>query len=109
MGTWFATSKRKRPRAFGKRSIDRLRTWQRQLWVGDALDACDNAPNESIWGRLKVGRLHGRKLATRRQAMDEVIDWLAFYNLRRLRSTLGHLSPRKYEERWVAAKLNKAA
>ena len=72
-------------------------------------DCWDNAPTESLWGRLKVGRLHGRKFATRRQVMDEVIDWLAFYNHRRLHSTLGYLSPRQYEERWVAAQLNKAA
>ena len=72
-------------------------------------DCWDNAPTESLWGRLKVGRLYGRSFATRRQAMDEVIDWLAFYNHRRLHSTLGYLSPRQYEERWVAAQLNKAA
>ena len=34
----------------------------------------DNAPTVSLWGRLKVGRLYGRKFATRREAMDEVID-----------------------------------
>ena len=39
----------------------------------------DNAPTESLWGRLKVGRLYGRRFATRREAMDEVIDWLNFY------------------------------
>ena len=72
-------------------------------------DCWDNAPTESLWGRLKVGRLHGRKFATRRQAMDEVIDWMAFYNHRRLHSTLRYVSPRQYEERWVAAQLNKAA
>ncbi len=72
-------------------------------------DCWDNAPTESLWGRLKVGRLHGRKFATRRQAMDEVIDWMSFYNHRRLHSSLGYLSPRLYEERWVAAQLNKAA
>lgn len=33
-----------------------------------------------VWGRLKVGRLYGRKFEMRRQAIDEVIDWLAFYN-----------------------------
>ena len=66
-------------------------------------------PSQPGSGRLKVGRLYGRSFATRRQAMDEVIDWLAFYNHRRLHSTLGYLSPRQYEERWVAAQLNKAA
>ena len=34
----------------------------------------DNAPTESLWDRLKVGRLYGQRFATRRQAMDEVID-----------------------------------
>ena len=28
-------------------------------------DCWDNAPTESLWGRLKVGRLHGRKFATK--------------------------------------------
>ena len=38
----------------------------------------DNAPTESLWGRLKVGRLYGQRFATRRQAMDGMIDWLTF-------------------------------
>jgi putative transposase len=66
-------------------------------------DCWDNAPTESLWGRLKVGRLYGRRFATRRQAMDEVVDWLAFYNHRRLHSTLGYISPMMFEQRWIAA------
>jgi transposase InsO family protein len=42
---------------------------------------------------MKVRRLHGRKFETRRQVMDEVIDWLKFYNYVRLHSTLGYASP----------------
>jgi len=42
--------------------------------------------------------LHGMRFATRRQAKDEVIDWLRFYNYRRLHSTLGYLSPRDYQD-----------
>jgi len=41
-------------------------------------DCWHNAPTESLWSRLKVGRLYGRRLATRREAMDEVMDWLTF-------------------------------
>ena len=63
----------------------------------------DNAPTESLWGRLKVGRLYGRKFATLREAMDEVIDWLTFYNHRRLHSTLGYVSPMTFEQSWIAA------
>ena len=62
-----------------------------------------------MWGRLKVGRLHGHRFATKRQAMDEAIGWMAFYNHSRLHPSLGYVSPRQYEERWVAAQLNKAA
>lgn len=66
-------------------------------------DCWDNAPTESLWGRLKVGRLYGRRFATRREAMDEVMDWLNFYNHKRLHSTLGYVSPMKFEQRWIAA------
>ena len=33
---------------------------------------------ETLFGSLKVERLHGMHFATRRQATDEVIDWLQF-------------------------------
>lgn len=69
----------------------------------------DNAPTESLWGLLKVGRLYGCKFKTRRQAMDEVIDWLVFYKHRRLHSTLGYISPMQFENNWLAAQLKKAA
>ena len=59
-------------------------------------DCCDNTPTESFWGSMKVGRLYGRKFATRRQAMDEVIDWMTFYNHRRIHSTLGYVSPMQF-------------
>ena len=72
-------------------------------------DCWDNAPTESLWGSLKVGRLYGRRFATQREAMDEVIDWLTFYNHRRLHSTLGYISPMKFEENWRAGQAKKAA
>lgn len=65
-------------------------------------DCWDNAPTESLWGHLKVARLHGRRFATRRQAMDEVMDWLGFYNSTRLHQTLGYVSPMVFEQRWFA-------
>jgi transposase InsO family protein len=69
----------------------------------------DNAPTESLWGSLKVGRLYGMRFETIRKAMDEVIDWLMFYNHRRLHSTLGYISPMKFEQNWLAAQLKDAA
>jgi transposase InsO family protein len=69
----------------------------------------DNAPTESLWGSLKVARIHGRRFETRRQAMDEVIDWLSFYNHRRLHSKLGYVSPMQFERAWLAAQQQKQA
>jgi putative transposase len=38
---------------------------------------------------LKVERLHGMRFKTRRRAKGEVIDWLVWYNSRKLHPTLG--------------------
>ena len=72
-------------------------------------DCWDNAPTESLWGSLKVARLHGRHFATRRAAMDEVVDWLGFYNARRLHSTLNYVSPMMFEKTWAATQHDQAA
>lgn len=37
------------------------------------------------------------------EAMDEVTDWINFYNHKRLHSTLGYVSPMTFEQRWIAA------
>ena len=52
---------------------------------------------------MKVGRLYLQKFVTYRQAIDEVIDWLTFYNYRLLHVTLGYGSPIQFEKNWVAA------
>ncbi len=41
--------------------------------------------------------------------MDEVGDWMAFYNHSRLHSMLCYANPRRYEERCIAAQFKKAA
>ena len=69
----------------------------------------DNAPTESFWGRLKTASVHGQKFATRVQAKQAVMDWMAFYNHRRLHSSLGYLSPMQFEQRWYEAQRKKAA
>jgi putative transposase len=69
----------------------------------------DNAPTESLWSRLKVARVHGRKFSTMAECKVEVMDWLHFYNSTRLHSTLGKVSPMKFEEQWHAAKQQRAA
>lgn len=88
---------------------DALRIWEIRSSMSRKGNCWDNAPTESFWSRLKTASLYGRKFATRREAMDAVLDWMAFYNHRRLHSTLGYLSPMQYEQRWYEAQRKKAA
>lgn len=63
----------------------------------------DNACSETLFGSLKVERLHGQHFKTRREAKDETIDWLLWYNSTRMHSTLGYVSPMQFEQHWLAA------
>jgi len=69
----------------------------------------DNACSETLFGSLKVERLHGQRFASRRQAKDETIAWLLWYNSGRLHSTLAYVSPMQFEENWLAAQANQAS
>ena len=68
----------------------------------------DNACSETLFGSLKVERLHGQRFETIRQAKDETIAWLLWYNQTRMHSTLGYASPVAFETEWENA-LAKAA
>ncbi|HEY8355385.1 MAG TPA: IS3 family transposase [Methylophilaceae bacterium] len=93
----------------GKEFTRALKAYGMQASMSRKGDCWDNAPTESLWGSLKVGRLHGKRFATRRAAMDEIMDWLTFYNHRRLHSTLGNVSPMQFERAWLAAQQRQAA
>ncbi|AXC11997.1 Mobile element protein [Acidisarcina polymorpha] len=60
----------------------------------------DNACSETLFGSLKVERLHGMCFETIRQAKDETLDWMLWYNRTRLHSTLNYISPMQLEQRW---------
>ena len=63
-------------------------------------DCWDNACSETLFASLKVERLHGQRFQTIRQAKDETLDWLLWYNRTRLHSTLKYLSPMQFEQQW---------
>ena len=63
----------------------------------------DNACSETLFGSLKVEHLHGQRFETRRQAKDEIISWLLWYNRDRLHSTLNYVSPMQFEHNWLVA------
>ena len=66
----------------------------------------DNACSETLFGSLKVERLYGQRFVTRRQAKDETIAWLLWYNKARLHSTLAYVSPMQFESEWLARQAN---
>jgi putative transposase len=68
---------------------DALKGWGVRSSMSRKGNCWDNAPTESFWGRLKTASVHGNKFATREQARQAVMDWIAFYNHRRLHSALG--------------------
>jgi transposase InsO family protein len=57
---------------------------------------------------VMVERLHGQRFQTRRQAKDEAIEWLLWYNRTRLHSTLAYVSPMRFEEDWLTAQAKQA-
>jgi transposase InsO family protein len=67
----------------------------------------DNAPTETLFGSMKVERLYGQHFSTIRQAKDETLAWLLWYNRERMHSTLNYASPVEYEDEWD--RINEAA
>jgi transposase InsO family protein len=65
----------------------------------------DNACAETLFGSLKVERLHGERFETIRAAKDAVIAWLLWYNKTRMHSTLKYVSPIEFEQNWADAKM----
>jgi len=63
-------------------------------------DCWDNACSETLFASLKVERLHGTRFQSIRQAKDETLDWLLWYNRTRLHSTLKYVSPTQFEQQW---------
>jgi transposase InsO family protein len=58
----------------------------------------DNAPKESFWGKLKTELVYLEHFATRQQARAAIFEYIeAFYNRTRLHSSLGYVSPERFE------------
>jgi putative transposase len=93
----------------GKQWTDLLQQYKMLASMSRKGNCYDNAPTESLWGRLKVACVHGVKFETKQNCKQTVMDWLHFYNHRRLHSTLGYLSPMQFEAKRLAALPQKAA
>jgi transposase InsO family protein len=69
----------------------------------------DNACSETLFGSLKVERLHGMEFKNHREAKDATLEWLLWYNGTRMHSTLRYLSPAQFEQQATASPLALAA
>lgn len=66
--------------------------------MGHRGDAYDNAVAESFFATLETELLDRRTFRTRNEARLELFQWIeGFYNARRRHSTLGHVSPDRFE------------
>ncbi len=63
----------------------------------------DNAVTKTLFGSLKVERLHGERFQTIRQAKNAVLARLLWYNRQRMQSTLNYLSPAEFKSHWENA------
>jgi putative transposase len=66
----------------------------------------DNAPMESFWGTLKQVLVHHRRYVSRREAIQEITEYIKiFYNRQHLQAKLGFLSPATHTNRFYAGLL----
>jgi transposase InsO family protein len=62
----------------------------------------DNAAMESFFARFKVEALYAEDVTTKQEVYSCVFDYIElFYNCHRRHSTLGYVSPNKYEENYA--------
>jgi len=74
---------------------------QIQVSMSNKGNCYDNAVMESFWGTLKNEWVHHQKYQTRDQARTDIFSYIeGFYNIVRLHSTLGYLSPLEFEENY---------
>jgi transposase InsO family protein len=60
----------------------------------------DNAPAERFFRSLKHEQINYERFKTKESAKLSIIDYLAFYNGKRMHSKLGYQSPLEYERKF---------
>jgi putative transposase len=80
-------------------ACERLGLRQSMSRTGSCLD---NAAAESFFATLKVELVGRRRYATRAEARGSIFVWIAWYNRRRLHSTIGYRPPVEWEQHHAA-------
>ena len=79
-----------------------LDDWKVTVSMSRRANCYDNAPMESANGTLKVERVHDQQYGSRQEAIDDLTEYIGYYNSERRHSALGYLSPVEFERRWMA-------
>lgn len=74
--------------------------------VGSVGDAYDNAMAESFAGTLKTELVKGRVYRSRFEAEIAIVEWIGWFNHRRLHTELGDIPPAEFEARHAEAGAN---
>lgn len=80
-----------------KKYQKRLNRYQMICSMSRKGNCWDNAPVERFFRSLKSERLSYCKFESRNQARLEILDYVTWYNSKRLHSTLGDISPADFE------------
>jgi len=72
--------------------------------VGTVGDSYDNAMAESLNGSFKSELIERRKWSSRVEVELAIVEWIGWYNHRRLHSSLGYVPPVEFEAEWYSAR-----
>lgn len=89
---------------------ERLAAWGCTQSMSRRANCWDNAVTESFFGVLKNELVHHEHFHTRREARDQIFDYIeVFYNRCRIHSAAGYFAPAEYEARFYEAQRKQAA
>ena len=63
----------------------------------------DNGPMEGFWGILKRERYYGKRFASKQELVQMIINYINYYNKRRVQRNLGVLTPFEKHNLFLAA------
>ena len=74
------------------------------IHVNDKIAHCiDNGPMEGFWGILKRERYYGRRFTSKQELTQMIVNYIRYYNNRRVQRSLGILTPMEKQELYLAA------
>ena len=63
----------------------------------------DNGPMEGFWGILKRERYYGKRFTDKEALVKRIVDYIDYYNTKRLQRNLGVLTPMEKHKNYLQA------